>query len=230
MLNSLITGANRGIGLEFVRQLLEGEGKVFAACRNPAEAKALGDLHDKFADRLKIVKLDVRNEDDLRDALAFISKETATLDLLINNAGIFPRGESLGALNAEQMLGAFHNNSVAPILVAQAFRDLLIKAKGKVVNISSGMGSLAQAGSGAHSYRARKAALNMYSRVLANELRSFGVTMIVMHPGWVQTDMGGRGAHLEVKESVSGQIKLIEKLSLQETGQFFRWDGSTIEW
>ncbi len=229
-MNSLITGANRGIGLEFVRQLLKREGRVFAACRNPSEAEALHKLQDDYSDQLNIVKLDVLSEDDLSAAVTSISLEVDALDLLVNNAGIYPRGEKMGQLKAEQMLGGLHNNSVAPILVVQAFYDLLSKAKGKVVNISSGMGSLSGAGNSAHSYRASKAALNMYSRVLANEIRSSGVTVIMIHPGWVKTDMGGQGAHLEVEESVSGQLKVIEELSLQDSGEFFSWDGSKVEW
>lgn len=229
-MKSLITGANRGIGLEYVRQLLESSEQVFATCRNPSEAKKLLALQKKHAEKLSIIKLDIRMEDDLTSALEQVSQVTDSLDLLINNAGIYPRGERLGTLNSEQMMAAFQNNTVAPILVVQAFQKLLSKAQGKVVNISSRMGSLALAGNSSHSYRASKAALNMYSRILASELRDSGVIVIAMHPGWVKTDMGGQGAQLTVEASVSGQLKVINKLSLQDSGLFFGPDGEQVAW
>jgi NAD(P)-dependent dehydrogenase (short-subunit alcohol dehydrogenase family) len=229
-MNSLITGANRGIGLEYVRQLLEVGDQVFAASRKPAKAKELLTLQKKHPNHLHLIKLDVRKENQIASAVDQVAQKIDSLDLLINNAGIYPRGEHLGTLNSQQMIEAFQTNTVAPILVVQAFQDLLNKAQGKVINISSGLGSLAMTTNWGHSYRASKAGLNMYSRVLADELRSSGVIVIVMHPGWVKTDMGGQGAHLTVNASVAGQLNVIRKLKLEDSGLFFREDGEQVAW
>ena len=229
-MNSLITGANRGIGLEYVRQLLEQGDQVFAASRKPSKANELLALQKKYPNHLHMIKLDVRKEDELAVAVDLVGREIDSLDMLINNAGIYPRGEQLGTLNSGQMIEAFQTNTVAPILVVQAFQDMLSKAEGKVINISSGLGSLALSTNWGHSYRASKAGLNMYSRILADELRSSGVIVIVMHPGWVKTDMGGQGAHLTVKASVEGQLKVIKGLKLQDSGLFFREDGEHVAW
>ena len=172
----------------------------------------------------------MRKEEDLANALDLVGQEIESLDLLINNAGIYPKGEHIGTLNRQQMIGTLQTNTIAPILVVQAFLDMLSKAQGKVINISSGMGSLASANKWGHSYRASKAGLNMYSRVLADELRSSGVIVIVMHPGWVKTDMGGQGAPLSVEASVGDQLKVISGLRPQDSGLFFGHDGEAIAW
>ena len=229
-MNSLITGANRGIGLEYVRQLLKMGEQVFATCRNPAEAHELQLLQKAHPNKVHIIKLDVRKDEELESAVDQVAQMTDSLDLLINNAGVYPKGESLGTLNSQQMIETFQNNTVAPVIVVQAFQELLSKAQGKVINISSRMGSLTQAGSGSHSYRASKAALNMYSRLLASDFRSSGVIVIAMHPGWVKTDMGGQGAHLRVEASVAGQLKVIKGLKIQDSGLFLGEDGTQVEW
>jgi len=228
---SFITGANRGIGLEIVRQLIQRDGHVYAGVRTPTDADVLQQLAQKFPGKLSIIPLEMRDERQIKAAVAQIKEKSGSLNLLINNAGIYTRGESVGSLNTEAMLEGLQNNSVAPILLAQACLEILKEGKPSVViNMSSGMGSISRAGSGSPTYRAGKAALNMYSRVLANELHKDGVIVVAMHPGWVQTDMGGSGAQLTVEESVKGQLKVIDQLTISESGRFLQWDGSEVAW
>jgi NAD(P)-dependent dehydrogenase (short-subunit alcohol dehydrogenase family) len=231
MSNIFVTGANRGIGLEYVRQYLERGERVFAGCREPAEAKDLMALKSAYPEKLSILKLDIRNDEERKEAFAKVGEEIDSLNLLINNAGYYPRNEAMGHLDSKTMLDGLHTNSVAPILVAQDLIGYLKKAElAKIVNISSGMGSISNAGGSSHTYRASKAALNMYSKVLAKELRATGIIVIVLHPGWVKTDMGGRGARLRVEESVKAQIKVIDQLKESDSGRFLQWDGAEIEW
>ena len=228
----LITGANRGLGLEFTRQLLERGDRVFAARRNALETHDLEKLQAEYAEQLSVLELDVRDEDQINEIVATVSEHSDRLDLLINNAGVYPRGERFGNLNGATMLDTLHTNSVAPMLVAQAFADLLSKGdEPKVVNISSGMGSIARTGGGGnYSYRASKAGLNMFSKVLAGDMRSKGITVIVIHPGWVQTDMGGSGASLSPEKSISSMLKVINEIGLADSGRYLQWDGAELPW
>jgi NAD(P)-dependent dehydrogenase (short-subunit alcohol dehydrogenase family) len=227
----LITGANRGLGLEFTRQLLERGDRVFAARRDPLKSHDLEKLQKKHGEQLSILQLDVRDEDRIVEVVAEVNEQVEGLDLLINNAGMYPRGESFGNLNEATMLDTLHTNTVAPILVTQALTDLLSKGnEPKVVNISSGMGSIARTVGGSYSYRASKAGLNMYSKVLSSDLRSMGITVVVVHPGWVQTDMGGSGGSLSPEQSISEMLKVIDKIGLKDTGRYLQWDGSELPW
>lgn len=232
MKRSLITGANRGLGLEFTRQLLERGDKVFAASRNPPESQALQKLQTEYTGRLSILELDVRDEEQIKAIVAMVAEQSEALDLLINNAGIYPRGERFGNLNATTMLDTLHTNSIAPILVVQAFADLLSKGENpKIINISSGLGSIASTGGGGnYSYRASKAGLNMFSKVLAGDMRSKGITVIAMHPGWVQTDMGGSSASLSPQHSISSMLKVIDEIGSADSGRYLQWDGAELPW
>ncbi len=229
---SLITGANRGIGLEFVRQLLVRGGHVFAGVRNPDQASDLQQLATEYPKTLSILALETRNADHLQVAVQRVQDLTGELNLLVNNAGILPSGESIGELNADQMLETLHVNSVAPTLIVQAFRGLLKAGKPAViVNMSSGLASLTDTTTASSpSYRASKAAQNMFTRVLANGLSADGVIVVAMDPGWVKTDMGGTGAQLEIEYSVSRQLSVIDQLSPDDAGRFLLWDGSQVPW
>ncbi len=228
----VVTGANRGLGLEFVRQLLERGAQVFATCRHPQQATALQSLSDAFPESLRIFQLDVRNEEIIRTVAQEIGKIAAGIDLLINNAGIFPPGERVENLDPRIMLETFQVNSVAPLIVVKHFLPFLEKGKHpRVVNVTSQLGSLTLKQSGGwYSYCASKTALNMLTRTLAFDLVPKGIIAVMMHPGWVKTDMGGPQAPLTPTESVAGMLRVINCLTLKDTGKFLTWEGKEHPW
>ena len=230
----LITGANRGLGLEFTRQCLEKGALVFAGCRNPETAGDLHKLSAVHAEQLTILKLDVTDETSIDASIDTVSSQVDGLDLLINNAGAFPRGETPATLSATTMLDAFHLNSVAPMIVAQHYLDLLRAGDHpKIVNISSKMGSLwwkEKEGGGDYSYCSSKSALNMLTRALAFDLLPDGIIVVALTPGWAQTDMGGMSADLTPAESVGGMLNVIEGLTEADTSKFYTRKGQEHPW
>ena len=200
----LITGANRGIGLELTRQLLKDDSRVFATCRAPENADTLNKLAREHPDRVTVLQMDVNDEASISAAAMKVAAKTDALDLLINNAGIGgdEAGRVMGQLTASEVSHVMATNAVAPLIVTQAFRHLLQQGDNpRVVMISSGMGSLQRAGGSSYAYRMSKAAMNMAARVLAFDGAMAGITTVTMNPGWVQTDMGGPSASLKPEES-----------------------------
>ncbi len=232
----LITGSNRGIGLELVRQYLKRDNThVFATCRTPDAAAELQKLAAQYADRLQIIALEVTSADSIAASVAAVKAQTDGLDILINNAAINPeteREQTFGKLDAEAMLHVLNVNAVAPIMVAQAYADLLRNGNNpRLINVSSGAGSLErQANSRGFTYQASKAALNMFSRSLANSLSDDGVITIMLNPGWVITDMGGPNANLQPAESALGILKVVDNLTAADNNTFLQWDGATLPW
>lgn len=228
----LITGANRGIGLEFVRQYLDRGDRVFATARQPAEADALNRLAEQHPDRLTVLPLEVTDGAQVAALPDAVCAEEGALDLLINNAGVNPKGERPGALDAETMQRTLAVNSVAPIQIAQALLDALAEGENpRIVNVTSQLGSLERKRSGGgYSYAASKAALNMFSKALAFDLRPRGITVVMVHPGWVQTDMGGSGAPLTPQEAVRSMIELFDGLEPADAARYLQWDGSELPW
>lgn len=230
MTNVLITGANRGIGLELARQYLARGARVFAAARNPAKATELAALAAAH-ERLTLVKLDVTDEGDC-DALAQVLGDEP-LDILINNAGIIgPQPQSTLAMDFGGFAATLEVNTIAPLRVVHALLDRL-KAAGnaKIITVSSRMGSFtATSQTDRIAYRASKAAVNMVMRGLARDLRDTGIAVAVVHPGWVRSDMGGAGADISPKTSASGLISVIDALTLANTGCFLNWNGQEISW
>ena len=220
----LITGANRGLGMEMVRQYVDQGARVFAAARTPHSAE-LSQLAAKHAAQLSLIALEVTSETELQAAVETVRAQTDGLDLLINNAGIGSRGIGLGSYTSAAMLSVLHTNAVAPVLIGQAFLGLLLQGKqAKIVNISSQVGSFGWNHSGmAPLYAASKAALNMYTRSFSRE--AAGVITIAVHPGWVQTDMGGGSAPMTPQESVAHLRALFARLTAADNGQFFNYDG-----
>jgi len=230
----MVTGGNRGLGLEFVRQCLARGDLVFAGCRRPENAVDLQALSSTHPGQLTVLKLDVTNDAAIDASVEVVRSHVDGLDLLINNAGAYPRGETPTTINVTTMLQTFHLNSVAPMIVAQHCLDLLRAGNHpKIVNVSSKMGSLwwkEREGGGDYSYCSSKAALNMLTRTLAFDLRSEGIIVVVMNPGWVQTDMGGSAADLTPVESVHGMLNVIERLTEADTSKFFTWEGWEHPW
>lgn len=229
---ALVTGANRGLGLEFVRQLLARGGRVVASCRQPAEATALQALVAAHPGRLHVLALAVDSE---ASRLAF-AREVADLfegiDLLVNNAGMLARGEQFGELDAAVLQQTLATNTVAPLMLAQALAPLLQRgARPRVLNISSALGSIARA-DGFHTptYRISKAGLNMAGVMMAHALNPLGVGVITASPGWVQTDMGGSGAQLTAEESVASLLRLVDELPGVPAGPFLDRSGEVLPW
>jgi NAD(P)-dependent dehydrogenase (short-subunit alcohol dehydrogenase family) len=234
----LITGANRGLGLEFTRQYLERGARVFAGCRRPAEARQLHTLRAAQPQRLSIVALDVADPSSIQAAHATVRSQTDGLDVLINSAGIYSsRGseeplERLGELTFEEALTVLRVNAVAPLIVAQQYLDLLRAGHdAKIVSLSSGYGSVsANTGGFPYYYSASKAALNMFMRSLAADAKRWGITTILLDPGWVSTDMGGPHAPMTPKQSVRGMIQVIDTLRPQHNARFFTSQGDEQAW
>ncbi len=223
----LVTGASRGIGFEFVRQLLARGDTVFAACRAPEHAAGLRALK---SDRLHLIPLDVADAASIEASFAVVRAQTDALDLLINNAGILLDDDQLGRLDFDGLLHILRVNAVAPLLIAQRYLGLLERgSSAKLVAITSEHGSLAyKPDGGQYGYSASKAALNMFMRTLAFEVR--GVTTFVLDPGWVRTDMGGNSASLAPERSVDAMLQVIDRAAPRDAGKFFRWDGHEMPW
>jgi NAD(P)-dependent dehydrogenase (short-subunit alcohol dehydrogenase family) len=229
-----ITGANRGIGLALTRQYLERGDTVFAAARTPDSATDLHALKQTYADHLTIVALDVTDAAQIHAAVETVRSQVDALDILINNAGVNPPRETQTLANIEFDLlhDTLHINTIAPLQIAQAFRKLLQAGdNAKLVNISSQMGSMTwKAGGGFYAYSTSKAALNMVSNLLGADLKPFGVITVAIHPGWVQTDMGGENAAVTPEDSAAGIIRVTDGLTLPDSGKFFNWEGEIHPW
>jgi NAD(P)-dependent dehydrogenase (short-subunit alcohol dehydrogenase family) len=222
MKNAVVTGANRGIGLELTRQLLDSGYNVHATYRSNK-----GGLEHIDSDKLSIYKLDVRDQMQISNIVQSVDK----IDLLINNAGVADgRWQSISEIDMEHALEVLNVNAVSPVLVTQQSLPKLANGS-KVVMMSSLMGSISDCHSGrSYAYRASKTALNMFSMAMKNELDANGISLLIMHPGWVETDMGGPNAPLSTEESVSGIMQRIEEQDMSMSGRYVEFDGSPIEW
>jgi NAD(P)-dependent dehydrogenase (short-subunit alcohol dehydrogenase family) len=226
-----ITGANRGIGLAVVQAWLErGNVEIFAACRHPERATELQNLIKAYPGRLHLIALEVTEQVSIEQAVSQVQSLTDALDILINNAGIDPEGQSFAAITAETMLRVYAVNTVAPLMISKAFLPLLKKgANPRLIQISSEMASLEDRSyGGSYAYCSSKAALNMAMRGMAADLR--GIISIALDPGWVQTDMGGSGASLLPEESAAGILKILSSLKTSDNGRYLAYDGSDHNW
>jgi NAD(P)-dependent dehydrogenase (short-subunit alcohol dehydrogenase family) len=209
MPSALITGANRGLGLEFVRQYLADGWQVYAACRDPTSASELRRIGDEYHDTLSMLAMDVTDPASIDAAASELDGQS--IDLLLNNAGIGPRGQTTGNIDYDAWKEVFDVNTLGPMRAAEAFIEHVARGDRKlIVTLTSGMGSIADNTSGGSIlYRSSKAAVNMVMRSLAIDLAPRGVTCVVINPGWVRTDMGGPNATLEPYESISRMRRLI---------------------
>jgi len=225
MTTILITGTNRGIGLEMARQALAKGWTVYGSARS-----AVTDPQAHICDYPQFHDLvfDVTDHEAVRAAAASVS---APIDILINNAGIIgPERQSTLDMDFDGFAETFAINTLAPLAVSQAFLPHLRRsANPRILTVSSWMGSLSHAKSDRIAYRASKAAVNKVMQGLATDLAPMGVAVAMLHPGWVRTDMGGAGADIDVGTSAGGILKLAEGLTLEGTGQFYNWDGSALD-
>lgn len=235
--HALVTGANRGLGLEWTRQLAGRVAQLFATCRRPEEAHELRELAEDDSGTIDVVRLDVTEPESIEAAVTHVQQATGALNLLINNAGINGGGsrDRFGQVDAETMTRVLRVNTVGPHLMTQACADLLragaAKQRAAVLNITSQLGSIANTKGGSwNSYKASKAALNMCTRLQAGALSGDGVIVVSMHPGWVRTDMGGSNARLSTDESVAGMLDVLENLSADDSGAFLTYEGRELPW
>lgn len=224
MATYLITGANRGIGLEYATQLRARGETVIATCRDvdkAAELKATG---------AEVLALDVADEQSISDLGKKL--EDRAIDVLINNAGVSSTSKSLADCTKEELAKVLLINSIAPMLVTKAVLPSLKKGSTKlIVHISSQLGSIANnTGGSSYGYRASKAALNQFNRSLSAELAPLGYHTLCMHPGWVRTDMGGPNATLSTEESVRSMLGVISKAREVASGSFLNFDGKPLPW
>jgi NAD(P)-dependent dehydrogenase (short-subunit alcohol dehydrogenase family) len=228
MTTVLITGANRGIGLEFANQYAEEGADVIACCRAPDKANALQALAK--AKGIEVLPLDVTEPKSVEALKATL--DGRPIDVLINNAGVGgPRHEPKNSIDFAGWVGTFKTNSIAPMLVAQALHDNLTAGKlKKLITITSMMGSISGHGGGAYAYRASKAAVNSVMHGLSKEWAKDGIVVGIFHPGWVKTDMGGASAPVTPKDSVTGLRAQIAKLSKANSGAYRDYTGQEIAW
>lgn len=242
----LITGSNRGIGLEFVKQFAQlhpdPPKHVFAGCRSPDSAKDLIELQKKYKN-ITIVKIDLDKEMTFAEAVKVVTDKVGEegLNLLINNAGVGSLN-GIDEVTVDEMIQSYKVNAVGPLMVVKAFLPLLRKAgsgagemscyKSAVINISTGMASIAENDTGGmYSYRSSKAGLNMITKNLSLDLKKDGILVTAIHPGWVKTDMGGPRATTKPEDSIKALLKIMDSLNGEQfTGKFYHFSGREMAW
>jgi len=225
-----ITGANRGIGLEMIKQFSQSGWKISACCRTPETADELNALA-KDNEHITLYPLDVTDYQAV-SALANQLRHL-TIDLLINNAGIYgPKGSNLHDLDLDAWRQVFETNTIAPLKLVQAFAPHVAASQGKqIAIISSKMGSISDNQSGsAYIYRSSKTALNQIIKSLSIDLQPQAIKVIALHPGWVRTQMGGPNGLIDVEQSVNGLKQVMTAESGIKTGHFYNYDGTEINW
>jgi len=228
----LITGANRGIGLEFVRQYAQDGWRVLACARDPSASDDLNELASQFSGGVHVYALDVGDHKQIEQLSHELSAEK--IDLLINNAGTYPvaRNASFHQVDYDAWAYAFRVNTMGPFKMVDAFYSQIAKGElKKIVTITSKMGSVADNRSGgSYVYRSSKSAVNIVMKSLAIDLESKGIIVALLHPGWVRTDMGGPNALISAEKSVSSMRHVIDELIHTDAGKFFSFDGQIIPW
>jgi NAD(P)-dependent dehydrogenase (short-subunit alcohol dehydrogenase family) len=227
----LITGANRGLGLEFTRQYAADGWTVIAACRDPQAAKDLQALAASSGGRIRVIAMNVADTASVKAAASALAGEP--IDILLNNAGVgSPAGKTLGSLDYAAWLEVLDVNTLGPARVVEALVENVAKGERKLIlTITSRMGSIDDNTSGgSYPYRSSKAAVNMVVKSLSLDLAPRGIACVLLHPGWVRTDMGGASGKLTPAESIGAMRKLIAKLGSEDSGKFYDYDGTEIPW
>lgn len=225
----LITGANRGIGLALVKAYAGRRDKVIACIRATSDREDLDALVKASPKWIEVIEMDVADAAEIGRARRRLEAEP--IDVLINNAGIGgPERQTATDMDFDGLIETLNVNTIAPLRVATAFLPNVKAAKGKIITLSSQMGQVQSASTDSLAYRVSKAAVNKLMRGLAAELKPQGIPVLIVHPGWVKTDMGGEGAPLSSEESAAQLQKLIDKLDLASTGKFLAWNGKELAW
>jgi NAD(P)-dependent dehydrogenase (short-subunit alcohol dehydrogenase family) len=224
----LITGANRGIGLALVKAYAGRRDKVFAAIRATSDRDALDAFAATAPKWVEVIEMDVSDPAEIGRVRRRLEAEP--IDVLVNNAGIGgPDKQSATDMDFDGLEEALRVNTMAPLRVTLAFLPNVKAAKGKIITLSSQMGATG-ASSDNLAYRVSKQAVNRLMRGLATELKPQGIPVLIVHPGWVKTDMGGESAQLAPEESAANLLKLIDKLDITSTGRFLAWNGKELAW
>lgn len=222
----VITGASRGIGLELTRQFIEAGFAVVASYRGKpsAELEALSCV------QLTLLELEVTSQSSIDQFARMLDQRS--IDVVINNAGVIGADEqSMQSIDAQQWLDTLAVNTVAPLMVSRALLPMMKQSNNpRIITVSSQMGSLNPDSTGMYAYRSSKAAVNKVMQVLAVELKAQGVIVCPLHPGWVKTDMGGEEADITAQESAAGILKLVQQVTLEQSGTFFTWQGEVHDW
>ena len=226
----LITGANRGIGLEMVRQFADTDSQVLATCRAPDETRDLQQLASWHPERITVYPLDITSSVSIAALKESIGD--LPLDILINNAGSYGPTKPFGQTDPEAWMNTLRTNCIGPLQMMEIFASNVAAGSGKLmVNLSSKMGSMTDNSSGGvYIYRSSKAALNAVVVSAAHDLLQQGIIVVAMHPGWVLTDMGGPGAEMTVTESVMAMRRLMDDFKLSDSGRFIDINGADIPW
>ncbi|MCL6416221.1 SDR family oxidoreductase [Aestuariirhabdus sp. Z084] len=230
MASVMITGCNRGLGLEMTRQYLADGWMVYASCRDVSNCTELDDLA-ATSPNLKVFELDISSNESIDRLVAQLGDQP--LDLLVQNAGVYgPTPGNLQQVSADTWMETLRINTVAPLMLVQRLLVNLDRGENPAIAIlSSKMGSISDNGSGgSYVYRSTKAALNAVGKSLSLDLKAQGIRVLMMHPGWVRTDMGGPNGLIDVHTSVTGMRHVIAASTLKESGGFFNYDGSPIPW
>lgn len=225
----LVTGANRGLGLEFVKQYAASGYRVFATAREPSRASDLASLAERHS-TISVHALEVTDSASVKRLAGELAGES--IDILLCNAGVMgPKRQSFGGIDYDGMLETLRVNTLGPLRLAEAFVEQVARSQRKMmVAITSGMGSIADSSGGYYAYRASKAALNMSFHNLALDLKGRGIIAFVINPGWVQTDMGGTSAPLPVEASIAAMRKIFDGMTLEQSGTFMNYKGGTFAW
>ncbi|CAL1683939.1 unnamed protein product [Lasius platythorax] len=249
MRSILITGCNRGLGLGLVKHLAERTPRppdnIFATCRDASKATELRALADKSSN-IHIIEIDLTNTDGYKRIVDTVSEKVngAGLNLLFNNAGISSKFTRLGLVKEQQIIDAFLVNTVAPIMLTKAFLPLLKTAaknakdktelsvrRAAVINMTSILGSIAENNDGGfYPYRCSKAALNAATKSMSIDLKTDGILVTCLHPGWVRTDLGGNNAPMDIDTSVNSILNTLNSLTEKHTGCFIQYNGKILPW
>jgi NAD(P)-dependent dehydrogenase (short-subunit alcohol dehydrogenase family) len=232
MPNVLITGANRGLGLEFTRQYNEDGWRVFACCRDPEKAEELNELAGASKGAVSVHALDVSRGNSVTALAETFRGEP--VDILLNNSGIYgdKSKDDFGKIDYDRWAKTFSVNVMGAMRMVEAFVDNISSSERKVLAfVSSLMGSIADNGSGgSYMYRSSKAAVNAVAKSLSIDLKGRGLISVILHPGWVLTDMGGKNAPLRPEESIAGMRRVLEALQSGDSGKFLSYAGAELPW
>eukprot|EP01025_Chloroclados_australasicus_P047997 TRINITY_DN5426_c0_g2_i1.p1 TRINITY_DN5426_c0_g2~~TRINITY_DN5426_c0_g2_i1.p1 ORF type:complete len:236 (+),score=22.76 TRINITY_DN5426_c0_g2_i1:52-759(+) len=224
----VVTGANRGLGLEWCRQLLQKNNKVIGCVRNPQSADKLQSLQGE----IQITQLDTSDEQSIKDWAASLKNQVQHVDVVINNAGIVGERQPFGSVSSKGMLDAFTTNTLGPVMVSQhLFTNKLIGMPSSlIVNVTSKMGSIDDNGSGgSYTYRASKSALNIINKSMSIDLAEYGITSVLLHPGWVMTDMTQNRGLITAEQSVAGMMDVLQS-DRELNGCWYDYAGKPIQW
>jgi NAD(P)-dependent dehydrogenase (short-subunit alcohol dehydrogenase family) len=225
----LVSGGNRGLGLEFVRQYAAEGARLIVGVRAPERAEALNALAAAHPGQVAVHPLDVADAGSVAGFRRAVGD--APIDALIANAGVMPAGQQFGAIDYEQWLEALKINTLGPVRLAEAFVDNVRRGgERKMLALTSMLGSVGANTGGYLTYRATKAALNSAWKTLSIALRPEGITCVLLHPGHARTDMGGPGAAVDPVESIAGLRQVIAGLAPADTGRFITWQGQDYPW